>query len=158
VGCEGLHVHMAVHCGLKCALQLADGLQARASCCGSCANGQSHAVTTITEAKAACKNGAERFAISCATLNPHHINCGCSGLLVLGALTLINTFFGCIGSCYKRSLLSMYLIFGTILTVAQARRPLQTRSLQAPACHGDAVFSECATTCTHAMILLPSQS
>lgn len=53
---------------------------------------------------------------------------GCSGLLVLGALTLINTFFGCIGSCYKRSLLTMYLIFGTILTVAQARRPLATAS------------------------------
>jgi hypothetical protein len=39
---------------------------------------------------------------------------------VLGALTLINTFFGCIGSCYKRSLLTLYLIFGTILTIAQA--------------------------------------
>jgi hypothetical protein len=39
---------------------------------------------------------------------------------VLGALTLINTFFGCIGSCYKRSLLTLYLIIGTVLTVAQA--------------------------------------
>jgi hypothetical protein len=42
------------------------------------------------------------------------------GLIVLGGLTLINSFFGCIGSCYKRALLTLYLIIGTILTVAQA--------------------------------------
>lgn len=42
------------------------------------------------------------------------------GLIVLGGLTLINSFFGCIGSCYKRSLLTMYLIIGVVLTAAQA--------------------------------------
>jgi hypothetical protein len=70
---------------------------------------------------------------------------GCSGLLVLGALTLINTFFGCIGSCYKRSLLTMYLIFGTILTIAQARRPLQPLLLQAPAC------CKCSVRCCNSL-------
>lgn len=37
----------------------------------------------------------------------------------MGALTLINSVFGCIGSCYKRSMLTIYLIIGTILTLAQ---------------------------------------
>lgn len=41
------------------------------------------------------------------------------GLIVVGALTLINSVFGCIGSCYKRSMLTIYLIIGTILTLAQ---------------------------------------
>lgn len=41
-------------------------------------------------------------------------------LIILGGLTLINALFGCIGSCYKRSLLTIYLIIGTILTAAQA--------------------------------------
>lgn len=41
-------------------------------------------------------------------------------LIILGGLTLINSLFGCIGSCYKRSLLTIYLIIGTILTAAQA--------------------------------------
>lgn len=41
---------------------------------------------------------------------------------MLGILTLLNTFFGCIGSCYKRALLTLYLIFGTILTVAQVTK------------------------------------
>jgi hypothetical protein len=122
VYCKGLHVHMAVHCGLHCSwcsLQLADASMPRIvlrqlrgwpilGCCGRhpwCSG---------------CLPDWRRILLEPCPANP-----GCSGLLVLGALTLINTFFGCIGSCYKRSLLSMYLIFGTILTVAQARRPLQ---------------------------------
>ncbi len=40
---------------------------------------------------------------------------------MLGGLTLCNALFGCIGSCYYRSLLSIYLLVGTILTAAQAR-------------------------------------
>ncbi len=44
-----------------------------------------------------------------------------SGLIVLGGLTLCNALFGCVGSCYYRSLLSIYLLVGTILTAAQAR-------------------------------------
>lgn len=42
------------------------------------------------------------------------------GLVVLGALTVINSLFGCVGSCYFRSLLTVYLVIGTILTAGQA--------------------------------------
>eukprot|EP00208_Stichococcus_sp_RCC1054_P006488 CAMPEP_0206148948 /NCGR_PEP_ID=MMETSP1473-20131121/37523_1 /ASSEMBLY_ACC=CAM_ASM_001109 /TAXON_ID=1461547 /ORGANISM="Stichococcus sp, Strain RCC1054" /LENGTH=192 /DNA_ID=CAMNT_0053546385 /DNA_START=279 /DNA_END=857 /DNA_ORIENTATION=+ len=42
------------------------------------------------------------------------------GLIVVGGLTLINSLFGCVGSCYKRSMLTIYLIIGTVLTLAQA--------------------------------------
>jgi hypothetical protein len=41
-------------------------------------------------------------------------------LIILGGLTLCNAFFGCIGSCYYRALLSVYLMIGTLLTIAQA--------------------------------------
>lgn len=44
-----------------------------------------------------------------------------SGLIVVGGLTLINSLFGCVGSCYKRSMLTIYLIIGTVLTLAQVR-------------------------------------
>lgn len=42
------------------------------------------------------------------------------GLVVLGGLTLVNSLFGCVGSCYVRKLLTWYLVIGVILTAAQA--------------------------------------
>ena len=55
--------------------------------------------------------------VSC--LSPHRCRRSC--LIILGGLTLCNAFFGCIGSCYYRSLLSIYLMIGTLLTIAQVR-------------------------------------
>ncbi|GAB4814716.1 hypothetical protein N2152v2_001762 [Parachlorella kessleri] len=41
------------------------------------------------------------------------------GLIIIGIIAILSFFVGCVGSCYKRWCLSLYLMLGTLVTLAE---------------------------------------
>ncbi len=45
--------------------------------------------------------------------------CDCSGLCIIGVVAILSFLVGLFGSCYKRWCLSVYLMLGTLVTLAE---------------------------------------